>query len=52
MIVGEYVGMKVQEAKSLVKTKLLELGQAVIYCEPEKEVISKSMNECVVALTD
>ncbi|KAF7132898.1 hypothetical protein RHSIM_Rhsim09G0006800 [Rhododendron simsii] len=52
MIVGEYAGMKVQEAKSLVKTKLSELGQAVIYCEPEKEVMSRSGNECVVALTD
>ncbi|CAK9168178.1 unnamed protein product [Ilex paraguariensis] len=52
MLVGEYAGMKVQEAKSLIKTKLLELGQAVVYCEPEKKVMSRSGDECVVALTD
>ncbi|XP_059632174.1 leucine--tRNA ligase, cytoplasmic-like [Cornus florida] len=52
MLVGEYAGMKVQEAKNLIKTKLLDLGQAVIYSEPEKKVMSRSGDECVVALTD
>ncbi|XP_042013598.1 leucine--tRNA ligase, cytoplasmic-like [Salvia splendens] len=52
MIAGEYAGMKVQEAKSLIRAKLLELGQAVVYSEPEKKVMSRSGDECVVALTD
>ena len=52
LIVGEYAGMRVQEAKNLIRRKLLELGQAVVYSEPEKKVISRSGDECVVALTD
>lgn len=52
MIAGEFAGMKVQEAKSLIRTKILELGQAVVYSEPEKKVMSRSGDECVVALTD
>ncbi|KAL6513845.1 hypothetical protein OROHE_019301 [Orobanche hederae] len=52
MIAGEYTGMRVQEAKSLIRSKLLELGQAVVYSEPEKKVMSRSGDECVVALTD
>ncbi|CAN6343368.1 unnamed protein product [Urochloa humidicola] len=52
MIVGEFSGRKVQEAKPLIKSKLLEEGTAVLYSEPEKKVISRSGDECVVALTD
>ncbi|MCL7034125.1 hypothetical protein MKW94_024962 [Papaver nudicaule] len=52
MQVGEYAGMKVQDAKPLIGSKLLENGQAVSYSEPEKKVMSRSGDECVVALTD
>ncbi|KAK1290808.1 hypothetical protein QJS10_CPB18g00497 [Acorus calamus] len=52
MLVGEFKGRKVQEAKPLIKNMLLETGQAVMYSEPEKRVISRSGDECVVALTD
>ncbi|CAA0820552.1 Unknown protein [Striga hermonthica] len=52
MLVGEFTGMKVQEAKGLIRSKLLELEQAVVYSEPEKKVMSRSGDECVVALTD
>jgi len=52
MIVGEFKGTKVQEAKPLIRRKLLETGEAVMYSEPEKKVISRSGDECVVALTD
>ncbi|KAL0910696.1 hypothetical protein M5K25_018777 [Dendrobium thyrsiflorum] len=52
MLVGEFKGMKVQEAKPLIKNLLLETGQAVVYSEPEKKVMSRSGDECVVALTD
>ncbi|KAF6143371.1 hypothetical protein GIB67_001315 [Kingdonia uniflora] len=52
MLVCEYTGMKVQEAKPLIRTKLLELGHGVIYSEPEIKVVSRSGDECVVALID
>ncbi|KAL5787066.1 hypothetical protein ACOSP7_004015 [Xanthoceras sorbifolium] len=52
MLVGEYVGRKVQEAKPLIRSKLIETGEAVLYSEPEKKVMSRSGDECVVALTD
>ncbi|KAL6504463.1 hypothetical protein OROGR_026386 [Orobanche gracilis] len=52
IIVGEFAGMKVQEAKPLIRSKLLETGQAIVYSEPEKRVMSRSGDECVVALTD
>nr|CAD1838835.1 unnamed protein product [Ananas comosus var. bracteatus] len=42
MLVGEFKGKKVQEAKPLIKSKLLEAGLAVLYSEPEKKVISRS----------
>ncbi|GLJ54348.1 hypothetical protein SUGI_1166650 [Cryptomeria japonica] len=52
MLVGEFKGMEVQVAKPLIRKKLLESGKAVMYSEPEKKVISRSGDECVVALTD
>ncbi|KAM3348461.1 hypothetical protein ACQJBY_022002 [Aegilops geniculata] len=52
MIAGEFDGRKVQEAKPLIKNKLLGEGSAVLYSEPEKKVMSRSGDECVVALTD
>uniref|UniRef100_A0A2P2JIN3 leucine--tRNA ligase n=1 Tax=Rhizophora mucronata TaxID=61149 RepID=A0A2P2JIN3_RHIMU len=52
MIVDGYKGMKVQEAKPLIRAKLIETGEAIVYSEPEKRVISRSGDECVVALTD
>ncbi|KAK3161037.1 hypothetical protein QOZ80_1BG0070820 [Eleusine coracana subsp. coracana] len=52
MIIGEFSGRKVQEAKPLIKHKLLKEGTAVLYSEPEKKVMSRSGDECVVALTD
>ncbi|GLJ16023.1 hypothetical protein SUGI_0265820 [Cryptomeria japonica] len=52
MLVGEFKGSKVQEAKPQIRKKLLESEEAVMYSEPEKKVISRSGDECVVALTD
>ncbi|KAL4195499.1 hypothetical protein AMTRI_Chr05g64990 [Amborella trichopoda] len=52
MLVGDFKGRKVQEVKPLIKSKVLESGQAVMYSEPEKKVMSRSGDECVVALTD
>lgn len=52
MLVGEFAGRRVQEAKPLIRAKLFETGEAIMYSEPEKRVMSRSGDECVVALTD
>ncbi len=52
MLVGAHKGAKVQDAKPLVRAHLLETKQAVPYAEPASEVVSRSGDVCVVALTD
>jgi leucyl-tRNA synthetase len=52
MIVGEHKGKLVRDAKPLIKEMLIATGQAVVYAEPASDVISRSGDECVVALTD
>lgn len=50
MVVGEYKGKKVQEAKGLVRDMLVKNDNACIYYEPEKKVVARSGDECVVGL--
>jgi len=52
MLVGEYKGATVQEAKPKIKDELVKASLAVTYMEPEKSVISRSGDMCVVALCD
>mmetsp|Transcript_29049 Transcript_29049/g.72774 ORF Transcript_29049/g.72774 Transcript_29049/m.72774 type:complete len:889 (+) Transcript_29049:1024-3690(+) len=52
MLVGDHSGKKVSDAKPMIKTEMLKAGQALVYSEPEKMVMSRSGDECVVALTD
>ncbi|KXZ46771.1 hypothetical protein GPECTOR_41g736 [Gonium pectorale] len=52
MVVGPYAGRKVSEAKPLIREEMVAAGQAMMYSEPERQVISRSGDECVVALTD
>lgn len=52
LIVGEYAGKKVNEVKGLIKNEMIAAGEAMLYSEPEKPVMSRSGDECVVALTD
>ncbi|KII84124.1 hypothetical protein PLICRDRAFT_179802 [Plicaturopsis crispa FD-325 SS-3] len=52
MIVGDFVGERVQDAKPKVREKLIKAGLAFAYAEPEGMVISRSADECVVALMD
>jgi leucyl-tRNA synthetase len=52
LIKGEFAGKPVQEAKKLVKDRMIELGLAGNYYEPESLVTSRSGDECVVALCD
>ncbi|KAI8379665.1 leucyl-tRNA synthetase [Radiomyces spectabilis] len=52
MCIGEFSGMKVQDAKFKIKEQLINSGEAFVYNEPEGLVMSRSGDECVVALMD
>jgi leucyl-tRNA synthetase len=52
LMVGDYVGKKVFEAKSLVRNDLIKSNHALPYWEPESVVVSRSGDECVVAQID
>ena len=52
MTVGELKGKSVQEAKNCIKQQLIDQNLAIPYYEPEGIVISRSGDECVVALMD
>ena len=52
MIIGNYKGKTVQDAKPLIKQEMVVAGNAVLYMEPEKTIMSRSGDECVVALCD
>ncbi|KAG9778317.1 Leucine-tRNA ligase, cytoplasmic [Exophiala dermatitidis] len=49
MLVGEFKGQKVSEAKEKVRQALLKSGDAFPFADPSAEVISRSADECVVA---
>jgi len=50
--VGKYDGFKVLNAKPLIRQEMMENNQAAIYYEPEGKVVSRSGDECIVALCD
>ncbi|XP_023698173.2 leucine--tRNA ligase, cytoplasmic [Paramormyrops kingsleyae] len=52
MLVDGYKGQKVQDVKKPIQKMMVEKGEALIYMEPEKQVMSRSADECVVALCD
>jgi len=52
LIVGEFAGTPVKDAKDKVKAKMIAANQAIKYFEPESKVVSRSGDECVVALCD
>ncbi|VDK83810.1 unnamed protein product [Litomosoides sigmodontis] len=52
MVVGKYAGQKISEVKKKVQEELIASGEAALFFEPEKKVISRSGDECVVALCD
>jgi leucyl-tRNA synthetase len=52
MLVGECSGMKVCDAKPIIRAAMIEAKQAIPYYEPEGMVMSRSGDECIVALTD
>ncbi|KTG34861.1 hypothetical protein cypCar_00022675, partial [Cyprinus carpio] len=52
MLVEGFKGQKVQDVKKPIQKMMLEKGEALVYMEPEKQVLSRSADECVVALCD
>ncbi|XP_019361916.1 PREDICTED: leucine--tRNA ligase, cytoplasmic isoform X1 [Gavialis gangeticus] len=52
MLVDGFKGQKVQDVKKVIQKMMVDNGEAMIYMEPEKQVISRSADECVVALCD
>ena len=52
MVIGPCKGMKVEDAKTVVRDQLIKDDLAFAYSEPENMVMSRSADECVVALCD
>ncbi|PAV80153.1 hypothetical protein WR25_19942 [Diploscapter pachys] len=52
MLIGKYAGQKTADVKKVIQQDLIAEGLAEKYVEPEKKVISRSGDECVVALCD
>lgn len=50
LLVGKYKNKKIQDVKKNIRDELISDNEAVIYYEPEKTIISRSGDECVVAL--
>ncbi|CAM1503990.1 Fc.00g015810.m01.CDS01 [Cosmosporella sp. VM-42] len=50
--VGEFAGEKVEIAKPKVRQQLIDAGEAFAYSEPERKVVSRSGDDCIVALMD
>lgn len=51
MMVGEFTGRPVAEAKPLIREQLIKSGLALPYSEPDGLVMSRSGDVCVVSLT-
>lgn len=52
MLVEGFKGQRVQDVKKNIQKRMVDSGEAVMYMEPEKQVLSRSADECVVALCD
>lgn len=52
MLIGDRAGEPVTQAKNKIREQLLADGVARMYSEPENQVMSRSGDECVVALCD
>lgn len=50
LLVGEHAGKKVQDVKKDLKQYLVDRNEADVYYEPEKTIMSRSGDVCVVAL--
>ncbi|KAM5300740.1 leucine--tRNA ligase, cytoplasmic [Glossophaga mutica] len=52
MLADGFKGQKVQHVKKTIQKMMIDVRDAFIYMEPEKQVMSRSSDECVVALCD
>ena len=52
MLIGNFSGSKVTEAKNLVKKEMIDEGDALVYFEPNGHVVSRSGDVCVVKPCD
>jgi leucyl-tRNA synthetase len=52
LLQGEFKGETVQDAKVKVRDQMIGQGLAFKYAEPESLIMSRSADECVVALVD
>lgn len=52
MLMGDFKGLPVAEAKPKVRAQMIEQGLAFAYAEPENAVTSRSGDDCIVALCD
>lgn len=52
MNIGEFKGEPVETAKPKVRQALIDQGLAFVYSEPERKVVSRSGDDCIVALMD
>jgi leucyl-tRNA synthetase len=52
MNIGEFKGEKVEIAKPKVRQQLIDAGEGFAYSEPERKVVSRSGDDCCVALMD
>lgn len=50
--VGEFAGEKVEVAKPKVRKQMIDAGDAFAYSEPERKVVSRSGDDCIVSLMD
>ncbi|KAI0162452.1 hypothetical protein BJ166DRAFT_268896 [Pestalotiopsis sp. NC0098] len=50
--VGEFKGEKVESAKPKVRQQLIDAKEAFAYSEPERKVVSRSGDDCIVSLMD
>jgi leucyl-tRNA synthetase len=52
MILGNFKGSKVLDAKNLVRKELIDNEQALVYYEPGGNVVSRTGDTCVVSFCD
>ena len=52
MLVGTHAGKNVKVVKPIIKEEMVAEGTAFKYQEPEKEIVSRSGDVCVIALCD
>jgi leucyl-tRNA synthetase len=50
--VGNFAGTQIQKCKDKIKEEMVNSNEACSYREPEKQIISRAGDECVVAVCD